>query len=288
MAALPLLLLLAASADAAPRGTASWSAAARTFDRLRARTGLADGLVPPAEQRFLINGWHWHNLAVQLHLRRLADALRHEPPPTAAAVQHAWAYLWDFSARALERTEARLFFPWMTSVLPAQHAPAVKRLAALSAAEQARGAQLAARVRALGPAGSPLDGATLARLRRDCLELRGAIEAKHSHALALAVPLVAANVRAAEQERFNNRVIASMGVGASRLHLVGMHDVVETLVARRPRTAMWSSIGFGLDGDQRATFRARIPWVARSMIPRWRSLYAARAGPLLASDSAQE
>lgn len=269
-----------------------WSAVARSVDRLRTRDQLADGPIPCAERRFLVNGWHWHNLVVQLHLGRLADALAHEPPPSAAAVQQAWTYLWSFSACALDRTESRLFFPWMRSVLPAQHGPAVERLAALSAAEQARGARLDAHMRALGSEDKLIAPSAAARLRRECLELQGAMEAKHSHALALAVPLVAANVCAAEQERFNNRVIASMGVGASRLHLVGMADVVEVLAVRPTRmpalslrAASRGHIGFGLDGDQRPTFRARIPWVARSMIPRWRSLYSSRAGPLLSADS---
>jgi len=188
----------------------------------------------------------------------------------------------------------------MRSVLPDRHGPAVERLAALCAAEQARGVRLAARVRALGQSQKPLASSAAVQLRRDCLELRRAIEAKHSHALALAVPLISANVRAAEQERFNQRVIASMGAGPSRLHLVGMADVVEALMPVRStrvpapaRSTLWparagASLGFGLDGDQRAIFRSRIPWVARSMIPRWRSLYAARAGPLLTAQPTPE
>jgi hypothetical protein len=88
-----------------------------------------------------------------------------------------------------------------------------------------------------------------------------------------------------------------MGIGASRLHLVGMADVIERSAGSCARGRGWAPpvgslitlasgpgrgrVGYGLDGDQRGMFRARIPWVARSMLPRWRSLYVSRAGPLL-------
>jgi len=310
--ALCALLLLAAGACASrvePRAelrTSPWDAAARSFDRLRARAQLSGdgGAVPRAQRCFMVNGWHWHNLLVQLHLDRLQQALESEPPPSGPAVQHAWAHLWTFSAVALEGTEGGLFFPWLAKELPPACAPAVHRLAALSAAEQVRGAALAARVKSLDRDDVPLERGKATSLARSCAELRMALTAKHAHALALAVPLVAAHLTAAEQAAFNQRVLSSLGIGAARLHLVGMHEVVEATDRARaagsggvrgwafvqslgvgPSLSSKSGgglVGFGVDGcDQRTVFRARIPWVARSLIPRWRRLYAKRAGPLL-------
>jgi hypothetical protein len=282
------------------------SALARSLDRLRAASSAADdGRVPRAERDFYINGWHWHNLVVEMHLRALAEALHEEPLPSAAAVQRAWAYLWDFSAVTLHRTEGRVFLPWVRGAVRARDRPAVARLEALAAAERERGQQLDARVRALGHTAAPLPAPAAARLRSELVALRGAHAAKHARALALVVPLVAAECTAAEQRRVNQQIIQSLGIGGARLHLVAMHEVCERSAARagggRALAASLAAalggrrasaegalgggggarVGYGLDGDQRAAFRARIPWVARSMLPRWRSLYEAEAGPLL-------
>lgn len=210
-------------------GFSGWAAVARSIDRFRASAQLSGdgGAVPRAQRCFVVNGWHWHNLLVQLHLGNLERALGQVPPPSGRAVQHAWAHLWTFSALALEGTEGKLFFPWLAKELPPSCEPAVRRLAALSAAEQARGAALAGKVRALDRADAPLDRGKASALARSCSELRVALVAKHAHALALAVPLVAAHLTSAEQSAFNQRVLSSLGIGAARLHLVGMSEVVE-------------------------------------------------------------
>eukprot|EP00977_Amphora_coffeiformis_P019920 scaffold7626_cov159-Amphora_coffeaeformis.AAC.4 len=83
---------------------------------------------------------------------------------------------------------------------------------------------------------------------------------------ALLVPIVAHFVPVREQVSFNNKVIRSLGVWDSRLHLVGMHEAVVHYKNN--------------DGDahaadvEYASFENEIPYLPRMMIPRWkRNLY---------------
>jgi hypothetical protein len=81
----------------------------------------------------------------------------------------------------------------------------------------------------------------------------------------LLVPAVARIVPESEQKSFNTKVIRSLGVFDSRMHLVGMHE------------AVWE---MGNEAE-RQLFQESIPSVPRYMIPRWkRLLYEPRVGIL--------
>ena len=72
----------------------------------------------------------------------------------------------------------------------------------------------------------------------------------------LLVPLVAHFIPTADQKAFNNKVIRHLGIWDSRLHLVGMHEAVMEQPEEIP------------------VFQQTIPYLPRSMIPRWkRNLY---------------
>jgi hypothetical protein len=79
------------------------------------------------------------------------------------------------------------------------------------------------------------------------------------------VPTIARFVPDKEQRQLNDRVIRSLGVWDSRLHLVGMHEAVWELN----------------DEHERQLFRTSIPSIPQRMIPRWkRLLYEPRVGAL--------
>ena len=81
---------------------------------------------------------------------------------------------------------------------------------------------------------------------------------------ALLVPLVAHFVPVREQVTFNNKVIRSLGVWDSRLHLVGMHEAVAQ------------------DTAEYALFEKEIPYLPRMMISRWkRNLYDPKVAVLV-------
>lgn len=81
----------------------------------------------------------------------------------------------------------------------------------------------------------------------------------------LIVPAIAQVVPSKVQKSISNKVLLSLGILESRLHLVGMHD------------AVWES---GVEAEKQM-FESEIPYVARVMIERWRSsLYIPKAGGL--------
>lgn len=81
----------------------------------------------------------------------------------------------------------------------------------------------------------------------------------------LLVPTIARFVSDKEQRQLNDRVIRSLGVWDSRLHLVGMHEAVWELN----------------DDHEKQMFRKSIPSIPQRMLPRWkRLLYEPRAGVL--------
>lgn len=82
---------------------------------------------------------------------------------------------------------------------------------------------------------------------------------------AFIVPAISRVVPSKVQKSFNSRVLLSLGLLESRLHLVGMHD------------AVWES---GIEAEK-IKFEEEIPYLARMMIERWRqSLYIPKAGGL--------
>ena len=79
------------------------------------------------------------------------------------------------------------------------------------------------------------------------------------------VPLIARVVPEADQKSFNSRVIRKLGVFDSRLHLVGMHEVVTE----------------SKNVQELKLFEEIIPSIPRKLIPRWkRLLYQPQAGVL--------
>jgi len=70
----------------------------------------------------------------------------------------------------------------------------------------------------------------------------------------LLVPAIAQIVTESEQKSFNNKVLRSLGILDSRLHLVGMHEAV--LESKNPK--------------EQELFRHAIPSIPQMMIPRWK------------------
>ena len=72
----------------------------------------------------------------------------------------------------------------------------------------------------------------------------------------LIIPAIARFVPQREQKKFNDKVIRTLGILDSRLHLVGMHEAVWELN----------------DGRERQFFQEDIPSIPQLMIPRWKRL----------------
>ena len=79
----------------------------------------------------------------------------------------------------------------------------------------------------------------------------------------LLIPLVAQTVDVSTQSRLNQRVLSTLGLWDSRLHLVAMHQAIQH------------------NATEMELFQQEIPYLARSMIPRWkRTLYDPRVAAL--------
>mmetsp|Transcript_27509 Transcript_27509/g.58794 ORF Transcript_27509/g.58794 Transcript_27509/m.58794 type:complete len:279 (+) Transcript_27509:417-1253(+) len=105
----------------------------------------------------------------------------------------------------------------------------------------------------------------LSDVARSSTQLLDRLVTMHNLHETLIVPAVSRVVPSKVQKSFSNKVLLSLGLLESRLHLVGMHD------------AVWES---GV-GAEKKLFESEIPYVARVMIERWRqSLYTPKAGGL--------
>jgi hypothetical protein len=81
----------------------------------------------------------------------------------------------------------------------------------------------------------------------------------------LLVPAIAKVVPESEQHSFNSKVLRSLGLLDSRLHLVAMYEAIEE---------SWNT-------EEKALFKQAIPSIPQMMIPRWkRKLYGPKAGVL--------
>lgn len=102
-------------------------------------------------------------------------------------------------------------------------------------------------------------------IARDAAELEVVARSMMTTENSLLVPSVAAVVPEGEQKSFNNKVLRSLGILDSRLHLVGMHE------------AVWESN----IAEEKEMFKKAIPSIPQRMIPRWkRNLYIPRTSVL--------
>jgi len=94
---------------------------------------------------------------------------------------------------------------------------------------------------------------------------------------ALLVPVVAHFIPVREQVSFNTKVVRSLGVWDSRLHLVGMHEAVIHYQNKKHDDGNTQAAA-----REYASFQNEIPYLPRMMIPRWkRSLYDPKVAVLL-------
>lgn len=281
MARAPALLLLALpclageplSLPRAPRWMGwVWPALGAPGSSTSFGGALLDGTVPVAEREFLINGWRWHNRAVVHELsrfvRRVQEAESSGAAESARRLGPAYAFVFSFSWRALHTIETELFMPFLRERLPARlHA----ELAALER-ELSDVWELGERISklpAIAASGAAADAllngdaaaaaAGIAQASRLSAELESKARRVYSETELSLVPCVAAFVPRDAQEKFNGRVIRSLGVLPSRLHLACMAEAIAG------------------DSAEELKFREQVPSVARIMLPHWRrTLYLPR------------
>lgn len=178
-------------------------------------------------------------------------------------------YTVDFNLRGLHTIERQVFLPrirdTVVSAAEAQHQEMLLPQAVSSVMDvleakrqslEDLGAQLLESVRKKEEQASSLSS-ILEEKASDMVRMATQMQGLSER---LVVPTVARLVPAAAQKRLNQRVLASLGLWDSRLHLVGMH---EALVGR--------------GDDEYGLFQKTIPRIWQMLIPRWkRQLYQPR------------
>lgn len=203
---------------------------------------------PAPPRAFRIDAWRWHHLAIEAQLHALSTAAC----PAPAALDFLARHDWDVH----DAVEARHLAP-----LAAPHAaPAALRSTARA---RARLARLRAALRADLPALPPRDA------RRRLGALCGAAADAFAASEAAFVPAVAEAVSAAEQDRFNARVVRTLGRNRARIALVMFYDA---LFAGKDGAGRVGCGGAAtrVVAEDRERFREVIPKGVRVLLPMWR------------------
>lgn len=196
-------------------------------------------------------------------------------------------YVIGFNMKGLHKIEKELFFPWLRSHLGKKHSSIKKidirqsfnvvmdEIEKETKSVSVLGAEILKVVQSTdaafhrmnknGYASSETCIATLilnaskqiSRSAAKMIELAESIQQKEENLL---IPLVQLHISDPEQKSFNNRVLRSLGIVDSRLHLVGMYEAIYGHDAKRD-----------MDHEKKI-FEESIPAIPRMMIPRWKRL----------------
>ncbi|GAB5037509.1 Hypothetical protein NocV09_08400020 [Nannochloropsis oceanica] len=232
---------------------------------------LDKGPVPGPQREFLINGWRWHSRSVLRDVRRFKEVAKRERRELMTGVEGpsrlpaCYDFFWSFSWVALLKIESDIFYPFLRKTLPKDLRPVLDDL-------EEQGRQVATLGQRLGlvlqafrdPSSSPsspppsLPSSSSSHLARldDALALAGELEVRAEGLIdqqeEVLVPVVAAYLTGREQKKFNNKVIASLGIFNSRVHLVSMAEAVRG------------------DAVEEMKFKGQIPGIAQALLGRWR------------------
>jgi hypothetical protein len=262
-------------------------------------------LNPGSGGKFHVHGWRWHTMSLVREadrLNKLAVKLT-EAAYTNGSIpnlKNAADYVVGFNMKGLHKIERDLFFPWVRRKVDSMSEPDVAKAfssimdqldserreieklgdSVVSVQEwtllsfaSARSIIWLTHLLQSNLASIAADPSASAQTRADAIigvAYKSAMIVEYGRSMlrkedSLLVPAVARIVPESEQKSFNNKVIRTLGVFDSRLHLVGMHE------------AVWDLENI----SEREIFQEAIPSIPRMMIPRWkRLLYEPRVGEL--------
>jgi hypothetical protein len=212
---------------------------------------------------------HRQSLSGYVGERELLDL---QVKQTAKVVSTA-GFVLGFNWKALVRVETTLFFPWLRKLLPSNVESLLKDYGTEHEYIKDRWAKLddrctelmdsleRRRVEDTPPSSYPEDQSTvtflehlafLYQIDEMLVDLQQAALRVQSLQQGAFVPLVAAYVDVRDQERFNNKVVSSLGLLDSQVHLVSMFDALSG------------------DEHEKELWVEQIPKIARSVLPLWR------------------
>ncbi|KAL3795717.1 hypothetical protein ACHAW5_004487 [Stephanodiscus triporus] len=258
-------------------------------------TTKRDEIVEEDDRPFHIQGWRWHSMSLIRDSRRLERLSRHLANITKdrddeessfgfEALERAANYVINFNMAGLFRIQS-VFLNFLRKHLCdeeslglfsegenyAAEADAFRKL--IDAIDKGRdrsehvGRQLYDSANASSKSSESFQNKQrlLGEVARSSRRLVDLLASMRKLQETLIVPAISRVIPSKVQKSFNSKVLLSLGLLESRLHLVGMYDTV------------WES---EIEAEK-VKFEKEIPYVARMMIERWRqSLYIPKAGAL--------
>jgi hypothetical protein len=234
-----------------------------TIAQMDVKQLLDNGPIPVAERRFLINGWRWHTKSVIRDLNRFEKVLIDSDKEiqnniVSERLNKCFAFVFDFNWKACMKVERELFFPWLQKLLPDSLDYIFVDVYKKHETIKSLTANLARQCKVMTN-----DRKGYGRALALVQELKECAQFIQSVQESTFIPYIEAYVSKKEQEKFNNRVIARLGLLESQIHIVSMKEAIA-----------------GIDAEEEL-FRQQIPGLARSFIPVWKKrLYSPRASCL--------
>lgn len=246
---------------------------------------IDSGPIPAKERQFLINGWRWHTASALRDLERYATVLDEVAAACATAegdassmtdsqykerISQCYSFVIDYNLKALMKVERELFFPWLRRLLP----PAAASLMGEITQEQLDVRTLSSQIGQLclsltESSNSCLEDVTVIRKIESKIQaIRKSYKKIQSVQESIFVPYISAFIPKKEQERFNRKVITTLGMLQAQVHLVGMIEAIKD------------------QPQEMKLLRAQIPSLAQATMSIWKKrLYDPKTKCLTTSSS---
>ena len=162
-------------------------------------------------------------------------------------ISQCYSFVLDYNLKALMKVESELFFPWLRRLLPPTAAPLMSEIVQEQNDVRVLSAQIGQLCQELNkkdnnnqsPGSSssssyhphshnPRDDVALIRkIESKVATIRKSYEKIQSVQESIFVPYISAFIPKKEQENFNRKVITTLGMLASQVHLVGMIEAIK-------------------------------------------------------------
>ena len=209
---------------------------------------LDKGPVPVKDRAFLINGWRWHTISVISDLERFRLLSKHSKAIDDDRLIKCYDHVFGFNWNALIKVEKDIFFPWLTTILPESS----QELMVNIIKKHNNIDSLSKKLRSLCASSTVFykNEATVHSILNDLQDC--AVDIQNTQETFL-VPFISAYISKKEQNKFNRKVLSSLGLLNSQIHLVGMFEAIKN------------------NPQEMTVFNNQMPSVARALIPVWRS-----------------
>eukprot|EP01038_Epipyxis_sp_PR26KG_P004944 gene4944-6917_t len=236
---------------------------------------IEQGPIPKSDRRFMINGWRWHTKSVIRDLNRYKaiisnflsqtsnstststtdyNNIRNKQKVQINRVISCHNFVCNFNWKALDRVDSKIFFPWLTTLLPGSAQPLISdileqhdvinnlvgKIDVLFASLKVED-NISTTISTIHTIDNYLDNVISNVMKIQKLQEN------------IFVPYVAAYVNVKEQDYFNNKVISTLGLLDSQIHLVSMVEAIKD------------------HPEELKLFKAQIPGIAQRLIPLWRN-----------------